>query len=182
MRLFVAIDVPQRLKDAIEDDVVGRLRDRIEGARWTRPDGRHLTLKFLGNVAEERVSDVRDAVRAGSVRHRRFSASFSEVGGFPSLRRPRVLWIGIGEGGEAMADLAADIERELSPFGFEPEGRPFRGHLTLARFPRPHLIDLPEVVATADAFDVADVVLFQSQLHPKGARYTALEHFPLREK
>jgi 2'-5' RNA ligase len=181
VRLFVAVDVPLRLKGSIEEHVVGTLRDRIEGARWTRSEGRHLTLKFLGNVDDERVTEVADAVRAASVGHRRFRASFSEMGGFPNLRRPRVLWIGLGEGAEAMAELATDIDRELAVLGFESESRPFHGHLTLARFPRPSVIDLPDVVAPAEGFDVEDVVLFRSQLHPKGARYTALEHFPLRE-
>ncbi|MGH2759087.1 MAG: RNA 2',3'-cyclic phosphodiesterase, partial [Actinomycetota bacterium] len=94
MRLFVAVDVAQSLKDAIEDEVVGALRDRVEGARWTRPEGRHLTLKFLGSVPDERTGEVSDAVRAAAGRHRGFRAAFSEIGGFPNLRRPRVLWIG----------------------------------------------------------------------------------------
>ncbi len=180
MRLFVAVDVPSSLKDAIEDEVVGTLRDRVPGARWTRPEGRHLTLKFLGNVADERVAVIAVAVEAASGRHQGFTASFSEIGGFPNLRRPRVLWIGLGEGAEPMAALAAEIEGELAPLGFEPEGRPFSGHLTLARFPRPRVVELSEVVAPAGRFDVDDVVLFESKLHPKGARYLAVDRFRLR--
>ncbi len=180
MRLFVAVDVPQPLKDKIEDEVVGALRDRVEGARWTRLEGRHLTLKFLGNVDDGRVVEIADAVRAASVRHRPFRAAFSEIGGFPNLRRPRVLWIGLGEGAEPLAELASDVERELVPLGFEAEDRPFRGHLTLARFPRPRVVEIPEVDTPAGGFDVEDVILFQSRLHPKGASYTALQHFPLR--
>lgn len=180
MRLFVAVDVPASLKDAIETDVVGRLRDHVPGARWTRPEGRHLTLKFLGNVPEERVGEIGEALATAAGRGKPFSTSFVELGGFPNLRRPRVLWVRLGDGAETMAMIAADVERELQPLGFEPEGRPFRGHLTLARFPRPRVIaDVPETTVPSEPFDVSDIVLFQSQLNPKGARYTPLERFAL---
>lgn len=179
MRLFVAVDVPQALKDAIEAGVVDVLRERVEGARWTRQEGRHLTLKFLGNVDDERVEEVAAALRPVVGRHRVFPASFSEVGGFPTLRRPRVLWLGVGEGAEPMAELAADVEGELAGLGFDPEGRPFRGHFTLARFPNPRAVEVPSVAVPGDPFEVGEVVLFRSQLHPKGARYTAIERFPL---
>lgn len=178
MRLFVAVDIPDELKARIETDVVDRLR-AVEGARWSRPEGRHLTLKFIGNVEEALVPDIGDAVRAAAKGHRRFSAAFAELGGFPDLRRPRVLWVGVAA--DEMGPLASDIERALVPLGIPAEGRPFRGHLTLARFPRPRLIgELPDVVVPAEPFDVGEVVLFRSHLHPKGARYSVLERFPLR--
>jgi 2'-5' RNA ligase len=180
VRLFVAVDVPEGLKEAIESDVVGPMRDAVPGARWTRPEGRHLTLKFLGNVDDERVDEIAEVLRSAAAHHARFRASFVEVGGFPTLRRPRVLWVGVGEGGEPMAALAADLESALEPLGFDPEGRPFHGHFTLARFPRPRVIESPPaVVVPEERFDVGEFVLFRSQLHPKGARYTALERFPL---
>ena len=183
MRLFVAVDVPEALKHAIESDVVGGLRDVVAGARWTRPEGRHLTLKFLGNVDDERFEEIALAIRSVGGRHPAFSAAFSELGGFPSIRRPRVLWVGIGEGGEPMASLAVDLESALEPLGFEPEGRPFHGHFTLARFPRPRIIESLPTVAIPDArFEVDEFVLFRSQLHPKGARYTPLERFTLTGK
>ncbi len=181
MRLFVAVDVPDALRDAIESEVVEPLRDRVPGARWTRPEGRHLTLKFLGNVDDEKVSGVAEVVRAAVAAHAPFDASFSEIGGFPNLRRPRVLWIGIGNGAEEMSSLAGDVESALEPLGFEPEGRPFRGHLTLARFQQPQRIDIPALAVRLDPFTVEEVALFRSQLHPKGARYTVLQQFPLHD-
>ena len=179
MRLFVAIDIPNTLRQAIESDVVDRLRD-LEGARWTRPEGRHLTLKFLGNVEDDRLNEMGAVIGAASQRHVAFRASFAEVGAFPNTRRPRVLWVGLGEGADEMSALAADLELAVQPLGFAAEGRPFRGHLTLARFPRPRVIEaLPSVAVPRESFDVDATVLYQSQLHPKGARYTALRRFPL---
>jgi 2'-5' RNA ligase len=180
VRLFIAVDVPEPVKDAIESDVVEPMRDRLPGARWTRPEGRHLTLKFLGNVDDERLDEITSTIRPVGGRHAPFPAAFAELGGFPNTRRPRVLWVGLGQGAPAMAELAADLERELEPLGFEMEGRPFHGHFTLARFPRPRVIEaMPSVVVPDSTFDVNEFVLFRSQLHPKGARYTPLEHVRL---
>jgi 2'-5' RNA ligase len=182
LRLFVAVDVPEALKERIETDVVGRLRPSLPAARWTRPEGRHLTLKFLGRVEDDGVAGVREAVRSVAGRHRAFRAAFSEVGGFPSLRRTRVLWVGVGEGAAPMAALASDLERGLEPLGLEPERRPFRGHLTLARFRSPTVVgELAGVRVPAEDFEVTELVLFESRLHPQGARYAAVERFPLED-
>jgi 2'-5' RNA ligase len=180
VRLFVAVDVPDELKAAIESDVVDPLRAELPGPRWTRPESRHLTLAFLGEVAEERVDAIADAVRNAAASRACFEAAFETIGGFPNLRRPRVLWIGLGTGAEPTAGLATSVQEGLVPLGFEPEHRPFRSHLTLARCnpPRP-LGELPSVAVPAERFPVRHAVLFRSQLHPKGARYTALERFPL---
>jgi 2'-5' RNA ligase len=179
LRLFVAVDVPQDLKDAIEADVVERLRGAASGARWTRPEGRHLTLKFLGNVEGGRLREVAGVVAHVASRHHAFEASFDEIGGFPNVRRPRVLWIGIGAGSPELERIAAGLEAGFVPLGFEQEDRPFRGHLTLARFSRPGAIDPGGVAVPNEMFPVRELVLFESKLHPKGARYVSLERFPL---
>lgn len=180
IRLFVAVDVPSSVKGAIEDEVVGPLRDEVPGARWTRPEGRHLTLKFLGWVEEERADEISAAVQRAASGRSAFDAGFAEVGGFPNLGRPRVLWVGLGEGAEETTALAAEVERELAPLGFEAEGRPFHGHLTLARFKRPKRIEVPTVEVPRNRFRVTELTLFRSHLHPEGARYEALRTFSLR--
>lgn len=179
MRLFVAVDVPEHLKDAIENDVVGRLRGGVSGARWTRPEGRHLTLKFLGNVDESRVDSIAAVLSDVAVRHRGFDAAFDEIGAFPNLRRPRVLWVGLGRGNEELARIASDLDEGFVRLGFEAEGRPFRGHLTLARFPKPAVAEVPSVEVPDESFGVRELIVFDSKLHPR-ARYTALERFALR--
>jgi 2'-5' RNA ligase len=179
VRLFVAVEIPDDLRDAIENDVVGALRDRVPGARWTRPEGRHLTLAFLGNVSEDRVGDIKKALASTASRNVPFDASFDAVGGFPNLRRPRVLWIGIGAGAEPMSALARALSLALEPLGFPPEDRRFEGHLTLARFKQPKIIEVPAVAAPPDSFPVTEIVLFESRLHPQGARYEARDRFAL---
>lgn len=180
MRLFVAVDVPDVLRDAIESDVVEALRPALPDARWTRPEGRHLTLKFLGEVEEGLVGEVSGVLGEVASRHAAFEAAFERVGGFPNLGRPRVVWVGIGEGTEPMAAVARDLHAELEPLGFEAEKRRFTGHLTLARFKRPKKTgELPEIEVPGERFGVREIVLFRSQLHPKGARYSVVERFAL---
>jgi 2'-5' RNA ligase len=180
MRLFVAVHVPDALQELLESDVVARLRPALPSARWTRREGRHLTLKFLGEVPEQRVAALAEAVGNAVRRHRGFSAAFARVGAFPSLRRPRVLWIGLGEGDAPMAALARDVDEAVEPFGFEREKRPFAAHLTLARFKVPAPVgSLPAVAVPSSPFVVDEVVLFRSQLRRDGAIYTAVARFPL---
>ncbi len=180
MRLFVAVDVPQEIKNAVETNVVDVLRPIVQGARWTRPEGRHLTLEFLGETPEEQLKETVRALRRSANKHTPFETAFAEVGGFPNIKRPRVMWLGLGPGIDEMRSLAADVERELTPLGFDPETRDFTPHYTLARFARPRAIgEVPEVRIPTNEFAVDELVLFRSQLHPKGARYTALERIPL---
>lgn len=175
MRLFVAVDVPEKIQERIERDVVGGLRDALASAKWTRSEGRHLTLRFLGNVDDDRVDEIGEALRSSLSSSRGFEAAFEELGGFPTLRRPRVLWVGIGRGREELVELASAVEDALQPLGFGGEDRPFHPHFTLARFPATRVIEsMPEVSVPAESFAVDGVVLFRSLLHPKGARYTAL--------
>src|SRR3989442_1092556 len=125
MRLFVAVDLPSEIRDALESDVVARLRDAVPGARWTRPEGRHLTLKFLGEVADEGVDAVEDALAGTLEGAGPFDAARRELGAFPSFRRARVLWVGADEGAAAMPALAARVDDALEPLGFAREARPF---------------------------------------------------------
>lgn len=156
------------------------MREHLAGARWSRPEGRHLTLKFLGEVPDDRVDAISRSLGDAVAGRQPFRAAFDVLGGFPNLRRPRVLWLGIGKGSDELAALAADVEGVLQPLGFPGEERPFRSHFTLARFPKPSVVgELPDVTVPRRSFAVDELVLFRSQLHPKGARYTALERFPL---
>ncbi|MEX2393750.1 MAG: RNA 2',3'-cyclic phosphodiesterase [Actinomycetota bacterium] len=180
MRLFVAIDVPEEIKASIESHVVEPLRSKVDGAKWTRPEGRHLTLSFLGEVEDAMIGDITATLRVAASRHEPFDAAFAELGGFPDLRRPRALWVGVGEGAEAMTALQSDVATSLEPLGFVREDRPFHPHFTLARFRRPRAIAaLPSVHVSDTPFVVDTVVLFRSQLHPKGARYTVVERMTM---
>ena len=137
-RLFVGVPLPADAADEIAAIVEAvRAMPLPAGARdvrWVRLDGLHLTLRFLGptpaDLLEPTVAAIETAAvgTAGSIH-----LELSGTGTFPSGRRPRALWIGISEGTDALADLAARVEEALVGVGWEPEHRPFRAHLTLAR-------------------------------------------------
>lgn len=180
LRLFVAARVPAGHLRAV-DVALGPHRERFAAGRWIPPDNQHVTLKFLGWATDDRLADVGEAVAAAAAETEPGRVRLTTLGAFPNPRRARVLWAGIDDPGAVMATAAAALDRRLARLGFEAEDRAFHPHLTLARFkvPRPLPDDLPEVAAGLDAFDVDEIVLFRSRLHPKGARYEALVAFPL---
>ena len=185
LRAFVAAELPTDLLKALAA-VQAELGQRGLRVRWTRPASLHLTLKFLGDIPADRVPIVAEALRATAAEHDVFKLTAEGVGVFPGLRRPRVLWAGLGGGGDALAQLQRRIEDRLHAAGFPREAREFHGHLTLGRFgedaPRGAVADAMRPCATQrfGDFELRELVLFQSDLQPQGAVYTALARAPLR--
>jgi len=105
----------------------------VRDVRWVRLDGLHLTLRFLGPTAEDRIGAVLEAVRAAGTQARSFDVTIGGAGTFPNDARPRALWLGVRSGGTALADLAATVDQALAEAGWPPDPKPFRAHLTLAR-------------------------------------------------
>ncbi len=184
MRLFVAVNLPpeerRRAWEAAQP-----LRAAHLPVRWTAEDSLHLTLRFLGEVEPERVGPIGE-VLAGAVRGARpFAVSLGGVGAFPSLAKPRVVWVGI-ERHPALELLANDVELALMGLSFEPELRPFSPHLTLGRAERSArpaaFKDFPHLAADIGyegTTTVESVDLMQSTLGPHGATYTVLSRAPL---
>lgn len=180
MRTFVAVFPPLEVRrialEAARDAARG-LGDRM---RWTRPENVHLTLKFLGDVPEERLEALCAALREVRGLHAPFDASLASFGAFPSARRARVAWAGTGAGSEELRALAADVEKALAPLGFEREERPYVPHATLGRVRgRPVRLDLPAVVPGEPDFRVARLDLVRSTPGPEGSVYETLEGFGL---
>jgi RNA 2',3'-cyclic 3'-phosphodiesterase len=180
MRLFVALDFPEEVRNALRD-LMERLRRDSSGARWVRPEGMHITLKFLGETDEKNLAGVRSALREiGSASP--VEMHFRGLGFFPNERRPRVLWCGI-EATPILTELAAGVEGALEPLGFPRESRAFVPHLTLARFISPDghqkLLSAAEELKEYDFGTTREsqMYLYQSVLHPSGAQYTRLESF-----
>ncbi|HVL64894.1 MAG TPA: RNA 2',3'-cyclic phosphodiesterase [Actinomycetota bacterium] len=183
LRLFVAADVPPEHLASVEE-AVGAWQRTLSGARWTDPSGRHVTLKFLGSVAEERLEGVLEAASIAARSCVPGRARLSGFGAFPSTRRMRVLWVGLDDLDGSLACLATALDRGFEALGVEPEKRSFTAHLTVARFRNPST--LPEGASGIDLrslppFEVDRAVLYRSHLSAKGARYEALASLPLGE-
>src|SRR5437879_5853282 len=147
MRLFVAIEIAPEIRERIVA-FIEKASTTIANARWVHPEGLHLTLKFLGNVADEKRSAIEDRLK--SIRASRFSLSVQHVGAFPNPRSPRVLWVGIESTSELPA-LAEQIDSAMAAVGFEREKRAFTPHVTLARFKDPKRLDVSSGLSAAHA-------------------------------
>jgi 2'-5' RNA ligase len=134
-RLFVAVPVHDAARVAVADlvETIRAGEPAGRGVRWVRLDGLHLTLRFLGPTAEERVPDLAAAVARTAAAHEPFHVRISGADAFPPTGRPRTLWLDLDVGQDQLAALAARLDDELAGAGWERERRPFRAHLTLAR-------------------------------------------------
>ena len=152
------------------------------GLRWEQRERYHLTLQFLGRV--QQLAPVVDGLAAAVRDRAAFPFQLGGAGAFPKPGRARVVWIGAAAGGEDVVGLAGAVAGALGPLGYEPDRQAFHPHLTVARLKVPDNV-APVLAAigseaVGEAFTVGDVVLYQSQLSPKGPTYTVLERFPLR--
>lgn len=175
-RLFVAIDLPEEYAPLLEN-----LKDETLSARWTPPHQFHLTLRFIGDVEEEKVADIDQALVR--VKSSPFTMHAAGVGTFPSKRNPRVLYVSVKESG-TLTTLQRDIEDSLQAIGIPQETKPFTPHLTIARLKRnasrlvrAYLRDKEEF--TLEPFMVREFFLYQSRLSPQGAIHQRLHSYPL---
>lgn len=177
LRTFIAIELPDALKQqltAIQQELKP-LRERIS---WSKPDNIHLTIKFLGDVESEMVAIVAGALTEIAEKQRSFEFTVKGLGGFPSIRRPRVLWAGVDDRSKELANLAKKIDDELIHFGFSRENRKFAPHLTLGRVKAPpgnsFIQTFQQLNFDGGSVVVNQIVLFKSDLKPSGATYTPL--------
>lgn len=185
-RLFFAVEFPAEARGRAFE--VGRLlaRDLGQVVKWVEVGSLHVTLKFVGGVPAGRVAEVIEAGRAAAAAGREGELFLAGAGAFPSARRPRVLWIGVSGDIEPLGAVAADLDRRLAEARLaEPEGRPFRPHLTLGRA-RQDARPPDMAAALAELADaevgrvwVEDFVLMRSHLSPRGPTYEVVERFPL---
>ena len=152
---------------------------------WTRPSNIHLTIKFLGDVPASRIEDVKRAVEMATAGRSPFEIEVSEAGCFPSLRNPRVLWVGITTIPEPLIELHEAIEKELARLGFPREPRKFSPHLTIGRVRNPQNAarlaeELIKRGIEPESFRASEVIVMRSDLNPAGSIYTPLAVTPLR--
>ncbi len=171
-RLFVALDVPADVRDAL-----AALRTDLDGVRWTRPAQLHLTLRFLGDTDAARIPDLEAAL--AEIAAPRLALRLGGLTAFLSPRRPRVLVARVAPD-EALAELQRQIEEAVQALGWEPEERPFRPHVTLARLKHadPRAVRTYLGTRTVGAAFTADAFhLWASTLRPAGALHERLASF-----
>jgi 2'-5' RNA ligase len=187
-RLFIAIELPQPTIDALTK-LQNQLR-RAQAVRWVRPTQMHLTLQFLGDVAVANIDRLSAALNKTIPPNPAFTLSIEGLGAFPNLKRPRVVWAGVGGELKQLTQLHQATIDATQTIGIQPEDRPFNAHLTLGRAnQKARSLDyqqLSEVLSRYQSqvgqlatFSVEHVSLIRSQLQPDGHIYTTLAEIEL---
>jgi len=183
IRTFIAVKISDEQRAGVAE-VLDRLRCHDVSVKWVEPKNMHITLKFLGDTAEENLPQLFDAISDALNGARRFDLKLAGLGQFPPRKPPRVIWAGIQSGYENLRDIASKIDKALEPFGFEPEKRKFSAHVTIGRVKNNRNIrlvtdDLEKIGFDSPGTTVSEVVFFKSDLTPKGPIYTSLKKFEL---
>lgn len=184
MRLFFAVDFTELVKDAIRRAIHDIAIDRPPW-RWVAASNLHMTLKFLGDTEASQVAELEDCADLVCRDCSPFSIRLGPLGGFPNLKRPRVLFYRIDDGADPLIDLARRLDRTLSErLGIARDKRPFRAHATVARIKvnvAPEIIRILEAVPPLDGVKqpVQNLALIRSELHREGAKYHHLKQFAL---
>jgi RNA 2',3'-cyclic 3'-phosphodiesterase len=181
-RVFCAVELPPEVRAQLEDHIA-RLRKQIPdvAASWSRVENIHLTLKFFGNVAVDRIETISRAIDRAVKEFSPFAIDVGKTGAF----RTQVLWIGVNDPSGKLSAIHKQIEEKCAAEGFEKEDRAYRPHLTIARLRRPegarHLADTHKQMRFENlAVAVKEVVVFRSELSPKGSKYTTISNHGLR--
>lgn len=184
IRSFIAIELPAAVISLL-DSVQQELKALGLKARWVRPQNIHLTLKFLGNIDRAAIEDIGRAMAGAAGDCAPFALTVGGVGFFPDIRRPRVVWIGLGGATAVLLNLQRNLAHRLAAVGFAKDKRPFKAHLTLGRIRQavnPNILDQ----AIKDYSDLGNlkfsadrIILFKSDLRPSGAVYSHLRQAEL---
>jgi len=189
VRSFIAIELPDEVKSGLAQLQAQLKTGKQPPVKWVNPYSIHLTLKFLGNIAVDKISEITGAMEAAAQGISPFHLKVKDLGVFPNLRRVQVVWVGVSGEVDQLSRLQQGIESNLSPLGFTPESRPFTPHLTLARLREQaspderqsfgQLIASTRFEAVYD-FSVDSINLIRSQLTREGAIYSRISSVKLK--
>ncbi len=188
MRSFIAIELPQNIKDYLSR-LQTQLKNSQADVKWVEPQNIHLTLKFLGEIDDNQLSEINNILENIAKERKHFQANVSSAGAFPKINFPRVIWVGLKEGDQETQDIARYLEEKIAEIGVPKENRPFSSHITIGRVRTPKNKDklVKELNKFADGlkeenlkFLVNKLTLFKSTLKPLGPVYEILKEVNLK--
>jgi len=199
IRAFIAVEIDHPNKEKLSA-LISHLKKPNADVKWVNDTHMHLTLKFLGNIEQAKIKEISEALNSIAKGFKVFAVQFSKIGAFPNMHRPRVIWLGIDKGSDALKLLNGKIETGMEQIGYAPstssldklgtslgagkEKREYRSHLTLGRVRSLKNISGLAKLIDGHQLDFQDeikidrLILFQSTLTPKGAIYTRLSEHP----
>ncbi len=189
IRSFIAIELPDKLKLRLGQLEAQLKSDKQPWVKWVNPNSIHLTLKFLGNIAPDKSSEVTRAMEEAAQEIPPFHLEIKVLGVFPNLKRVQVVWVGISGEVDKLSKLQQRIESNLARLGFAPESRPFTPHLTLARLRNQASSDerqrfgqlIADTKFEVGTIKVDAISLMRSQLTREGAIYSRISLVNLKK-
>jgi 2'-5' RNA ligase len=186
LRLFIAVDLPEDIKKTLS--ALGReLATTGADVAWVASGNCHLTIKFLGAVRSEKIIEIAGILNACFSGRERFNVTLHELGCFPTIASPKIVWAGLEDDKQILKGCALSVETRLSQCGFEKEKRGFQAHVTLGRIRSPRNKDAltKKIVETNQRFEkkqflVDNVTLFESRLAPQGPTYSVVHQVKLK--
>ena len=180
IRTFIALELPPAVISLLHKVQQDLKRMNIR-ARWARPENIHITLKFLGDINPGDIDKIGAAMTAAAIEFPPVTLTVRGIGVFPGIKRPRVIWVGLGGDIRSLLSLQSRLEQELAGAGFPKDKRSFKAHLTLGRIKQsagPAVIRRmisQHATLNSDDFTCNQVILFKSDLKPSGAVYSKLK-------
>lgn len=181
-RLFIAINLPQNLKDKLSQLILElKKRNNSLPIKWVKPSALHLTLHFLGEIKTEEIVKIEEIINQVSQKIQQFTLKICQLGGFPNLKEPRVIYINCEEiNSNKSLELQKNLGIELAKIGFRIDSRPWQRHITLGRVKSKCQPVLPRVTISEGEFKVKSIELMENELLPQGPRYGIVKLFELR--
>jgi len=189
IRSFIAIELPEELKADLKSLQNSLITNRQDWMKWVSPDSIHLTLKFLGDIATDKIDEIIMAMEESSAGIPPFSLQIEGLGVFPNLKRIQVVWVGLTGELNYLNTIQENIENNLAILGYPAEGREFTPHLTLGRVryaippaEQQKFVEIFNKTAfeSVHKIDIKSINLMKSQLTPRGAIYTRIGMVPLK--
>ncbi len=183
-RSFCAVELNKEIATGIQR-IQEDLKERAGGVRWVRPEGIHLTLKFLGEVDPDRIEGIAHKMEEAVRETGPFAIGMRGGGAFPNARNPRVIWIGIDDPSGELRKVQDRVEETMEELGFTREGRAYTPHLTIGRLRSSKgkgiVAHALEAISECNlgTMEVREIILFRSHLKPTGAEYTKIKNVPL---
>jgi len=179
MRTFIALDLTEETKQELTRLQSGLKKSQAD-VKWVNPQNIHLTLKFLGEISEQQVNQVKEVLDRISSQFKPYEITLSGIGAFPKVENPRVIWVGIESGKNETKKIAEILSVELEKAGFQKEDREFKSHLTVGRVRSPKNKDNLKTAIQSISFSpqakipIDYITLYQSTLTPQGPIYIPL--------
>lgn len=182
IRTFIAVDLPEEVKEGLKE-IIEKYRG-LNGANWIKAEGAHITIKFIGEIGRDVVEGLAFEVENIVKGINPFNVRLEGMGVFPSISKPRVLWVGVRDEKFQLRNLHHMIDEEVRKVGIKREEKNYLPHLTIARMKGTEEKDIKPILEEYNnkrlwEFQAKYITIFKSTLHPDGAIYQKLYEFPL---